>query len=760
MAGLLLVFAPFAAGDMAISVNQEAVQTGVPDAVGVPNGDDIQITVDLTEPEKSEVEQIVVTGEFLVDVRDGLSGMAVYQDPPDNEPPPAYDRYSIRWAGEGSDGYAAEGKYFGEIRFNVTLRGIDDDGNTTDIAYRIITVDIQQKEEETASGGFSIDLNQALFLLVVVILVLALMKFRRSLPKSKQDSMDRWREDPAEEMARLVDTKDLNDFWTSNIDLIIGPGESAVTIRDGSIEDIVTQQKLDNVAGGFYNWLGDRLKTKKNLQLLFVDNKPFKIEIGIEGLTNDDLAQSGVAKLIMRLDHERSNRLLGVLREKKIKVSKGFFRKTEVIVGYETCLTRTEIEQMLAEEARAKVFKKIIGQYRAKDLGSSGEIDEKVAAAARLELRKTLDLWGMSIENIYVEWSLNAYQVWKTQRAPTTWIRQAEQDEAEREQIRQIEFQKRRRVREKELEAQLKEEAEKEEISDIEFQKRRRVQERGLESQEKEWDEVDKTKALEAEAKQLAHQRTVSVEKTRLKSDLESIEQEAALKKKRKSAEVTADIEKDEAERDREELEGLIDVKARMQEQKLTAKEQDQEHEKEMAKIKADVDKTVGTAQAGAEKAKAEAAKAEKESEDRKKKREKRFLVEAVYLIYNDGRLLAKSLSEKQETDAEILTGMLSAVGDFVSDSLGTKGHLGTMQHGDSTILIEQGKECHLAAITYGKPGKGLKKALRKQLSVIEDEYIKDLKDWNGDVSLFADCTTNLVKIILQSTAKSRSEAD
>ena len=48
----------------------------------------------------------------------------------------------------------------------------------------------------------------------------------------------------------------------------------------------------------------------------------------------------------------------------------------------------------------------------------------------------------------------------------------------------------------------------------------------------------------------------------------------------------------------------------------------------------------------------------------------------------------------------------------------------------------------------------------KNHLSVIEDEYIKDLKDWNGDVALFADCTTNLVKIILQSTAKSRSEAD
>ena len=153
-------------------------------------------------------------------------------------------------------------------------------------------------------------------------------------------------------------------------------------------------------------------------------------------------------------------------------------------------------------------------------------------------------------------------------------------------------------------------------------------------------------------------------------------------------------------------------------------------------------------------------AKKKRETSFLVKKREKNFLVEAVYLVYNDGRLLAHVLSEDQKTDPEILTSMLIAVGDFVSDSLGTKGHLGTMQHGDSTILIEQGKECHLAAVTYGKPGKGLKKELRKQLSSIEDKYIKDLKGWEGDVSLFAGCTTNLVKVVLQSTAKSRSEVD
>ena len=744
---VLLMAVPVSSGEITIKVNQNTVEAGVPDPITVTAGEPILITIELTETEKSEIEQILVTGEFQSGNRTLLSGNAEFQAPPQNEPAPDYDTYYIQWPANGDSSYTAEGEYLGEIRFNLSMQEKDGEGNTNEIAQRNVFVDIAAQGAATDDDS-QVDLKKILPFLIVIFLLLGLVRLQRSLPKSKEESMNRWRDDPDEELARLIDTKDLNDFWTSNIDMIIGPGESAVTIRDGSIEDIVTQKKLTNIAGGFYNWLGEKLNTKKNLQLLLVDNKPFKVEIGIEGLTQDDLAQSGVAKVFLRIDHERSNRLLGVLREKEVKTKKGFFRKTDVTVGYETGLTRTEVEQMLAEEARAKVFKKVIGKYSAKDLGSSSEIDEKVATSAKLELRKTLDLWGMSIENIYSEWSLNAYQIWKAQRAPTTWIRQAEQDEAEREQIRQIEFKKRRRAREKELETQLKEEAEKEEIKDIEFQKRRRVQERELEIQEKEWEETDKTKALEAEAKQLEHERTVSVEKIRLKTDVDAIEQEAVLGRKRKAEDLKGDIEKSEAQRDREEIEGLLDVKGKMQEQKLAAKRQDQEHEKELAKIKADVDKTVGTAQAKA-----------KAGEDRKKKREKKFLVEAVYLIYNDGRLLAKSLSEKQETDADILTGMLSAVGDFVSDSLGKKGHLGTMQHGDSTILIEQGKVCHLAAVTYGKPGKGLKKELKKQLSAIEDEYIKELKGWSGDVTLFADCTTNLVKIILQSTVKNRSEA-
>ena len=574
--------------------------------------------------------------------------------------------------------------------------------------------------------------------------------------------IEHWRTEPEEELARLVPTNELTDFWTSNIDIVVGPGESAVIIKDGSIEEVLTQQRVKNLAGGFSNWLGEKLQTKEQFDMLMVDNKPFQVELGVDGLTRDDVAQSGIAKLTLRLNHENANRIIGVLREKAIKVQKGFFRKKTVTEGYETVLTRTSIEQMLAEEARAKVFRILIRKYEAKDLGGSKAIDEEVATSAKTELHKTLETWGMSIENIFVDWSPNAYQSWKAQRAPTTWMKKAKQEEQETDEIRDLEFSKRKKSRQREVSTMEREWAEEDAQKSLELSKRKKLREREASTLERDWADEDAQKSLEGRRKRLDLEKQIALEEAKLETELEDLKGSSTSSQKIRRARTEAEVQTIQSGSDKAELENLVGLKEQMLQQKMTRKSQDQAHELEMTRIKADVDKTVGVADADAraKQAEAKAKQADaKLSENSKKKRENNFLVEAVYLVYNDGRLLAHVLSEDQKTDPEILTGMLSAVGDFVSDSLGKKGHLGTMQHGDSTILIEQGKECHLAAVTYGKPGKGLKKELKKQLSTIEDEYIKELKGWDGDVTLFADCTTNLVKIILQSTVKSRSEA-
>ena len=169
--------------------------------------------------------------------------------------------------------------------------------------------------------------------------------------------MKQWRENPEEELARLIPTNEMTNFWSPNVDIMVNPGETAVIIREGAIVEVLTQQRMQSIAGGFTNWLGEKLNLNNNFDLLMVDNKPFQVEIGAEGLTMDNVAQTGTAKLTLRLNHENSSRIIGVLREKAIKTKTGFFRKKEVISGYETVLTRSAIEQMLAEEAQAKVFK-------------------------------------------------------------------------------------------------------------------------------------------------------------------------------------------------------------------------------------------------------------------------------------------------------------------------------------------------------------------------------------------------------------------
>ena len=248
--------------------------------------------------------------------------------------------------------------------------------------------------------------------------------------------MEKWREDPEEELVKIFNRSELSTFWTTNIDLIVGPGETLVWIRDGKIEDIVTQTRLNNVAGGFRNWIASKSSGGKEIKMMIIDNKPFEIVIGADGHTKDDIEQSGIAKLTMRLNHEQANRLAGVLKEKAIKVTKGFFRKREVITGYETKLTRTDIEQMIADEARNKVFGPVIKNFESADFGNR-QLVAKIESASQIELRKTMELWGMALENVYVEWNRNAYQEWKAERAPELWQEKARRDGSATRDIRQ-----------------------------------------------------------------------------------------------------------------------------------------------------------------------------------------------------------------------------------------------------------------------------------------------------------------------------------
>ena len=387
--------------------------------------------------------------------------------------------------------------------------------------------------------------------------------------------MEHWREDPEEELACVVERGELSTFWNNSIDLVIGPGESLVWIKDGKIEDVVTQSRLNNIGGGFKNWLATKVISGQDVKMLIVDNKPFKIKIGAEGNTSDNVKQAGTATLTLRLNHEQANRIAGVLKEKAIKVTKGFFRKREVIKGYETKLLRSDIEQMFAEEANAKVFGPTIKGFSAAEFGSS-DVSSRIESSAQIELRNTLDLWGMSLENIYVTWGSNEYQNWMATRAPTLWGKFAKredkiQDEKWKDEDWERERERKRRRRRADFEDDMDDE-------DYEFELEARRRKR--EKRRKEWDKEDRKDEREDEIDETVHSEDITDLKSTRKRDRDKKDEEQRLQ-----------LEKKEWEQDKEELSDLMDLKDRMHEKKMEEKRLNQEGEQKLAQIKADADK-------------------------------------------------------------------------------------------------------------------------------------------------------------------------
>ena len=115
-------------------------------------------------------------------------------------------------------------------------------------------------------------------------------------------------------------------------------------------------------------------------------------------------------------------------------------------------------------------------------------------------------------------------------------------------------------------------------------------------------------------------------------------------------------------------------------------------------------------------------------------------------------------MAEEQKIDADIMSSMLTAVNDFVADSFGTDGYLGLLQYGERTVMIEKGTNCYIVAVLLGDGNDELRKTIAKQVNLIETTKRSDLKGWGGDISRFDSCNSNLIKILLQSTARNRED--
>lgn len=117
------------------------------------------------------------------------------------------------------------------------------------------------------------------------------------------------------------------------------------------------------------------------------------------------------------------------------------------------------------------------------------------------------------------------------------------------------------------------------------------------------------------------------------------------------------------------------------------------------------------------------------------------YRVEQVFLIHRETGLLLQHVVAGNSSiqDADMVSGMLTAIQDFVHDSFSSQQSdtLETLQVGGLSVWIEQGPRAILAGVIRGNAPQELRTIFHETLERIHLEFSTELESFEGDASIF-----------------------
>ncbi|HEX6252199.1 MAG TPA: OmpA family protein [Gemmatimonadaceae bacterium] len=118
------------------------------------------------------------------------------------------------------------------------------------------------------------------------------------------------------------------------------------------------------------------------------------------------------------------------------------------------------------------------------------------------------------------------------------------------------------------------------------------------------------------------------------------------------------------------------------------------------------------------------------------------YRVEQVFLIHAETGLLLSHVTapDVAAPDADLISGMLTAIQDFVGDSFrpGEGGTLSSFTVGDHTVHVEAGPRALIAGVIRGHAPDSVPQRLQRTLEEVHLEYATRLADFEGDAAPFA----------------------
>jgi len=124
------------------------------------------------------------------------------------------------------------------------------------------------------------------------------------------------------------------------------------------------------------------------------------------------------------------------------------------------------------------------------------------------------------------------------------------------------------------------------------------------------------------------------------------------------------------------------------------------------------------------------------------------YRVEQVFLVHRKSGLLLHHVAADPAAgrDGDLVSGMLTAIQDFVRDSFSVSADqaVDTMRVGELAVWVEQGEEAYLAAVIRGSPPVALRGVLRDALESIHLDMCEVFEVFSGDTAPFEEIRHHL----------------
>jgi len=131
------------------------------------------------------------------------------------------------------------------------------------------------------------------------------------------------------------------------------------------------------------------------------------------------------------------------------------------------------------------------------------------------------------------------------------------------------------------------------------------------------------------------------------------------------------------------------------------------------------------------------------------------FKIDEIFLIHKESGLLiahASSVENQSSMDKDLVSGMLTAIRDFVSEVFNAKQKqdLEEIQYGDSKILLDFGRYSYFAFVISGVEPTDFREDIEKLSHKLFNRYHKKLRNFDGDMTEFGDITNPMKAFIVQ----------